>query len=146
MRSKVWLVVVILAATYTGAQSASYPTMITLTPASSTQPCLAGAAAASKGYTICGQNNSITVDFGDGKGYVSGTGAAGPPGKDGVNGTSATVTVGTTTTGPVASVKNSGTTSAAVFDFVLPVTSIQPTITCATMTVGTTGVVLGGCK
>lgn len=45
--------------------------------------------------------------------------AAGPEGKPG---TAATVTVGTVTTGLSAAVTNSGTSSAAVLDFVLPVT------------------------
>lgn len=39
---------------------------------------------------------------------------------DGVDGKAATITVGTVTEGETASVVNSGTTSAAVFDFVLP--------------------------
>jgi hypothetical protein len=47
-------------------------------------------------------------------------GTNGAQGPAGTNGTAATVTVGTTTTGATASVTNSGTTSAAVLDFVLP--------------------------
>ena len=46
-----------------------------------------------------------------------------PPGADGADGAAATIAVGTTTTGAAgtsASVTNSGTTSAAVFDFVIP--------------------------
>lgn len=39
---------------------------------------------------------------------------------DGDDGTSATISVGTVTSGATASVTNSGTSSAAVFDFVLP--------------------------
>lgn len=39
---------------------------------------------------------------------------------DGVDGKAATITVGTVTEGETASVVNSGTTSAAIFDFVLP--------------------------
>lgn len=45
------------------------------------------------------------------------TGDTGPAGEDGA---AATVTVGSVTSGATASVTNSGTTSAAVFDFVLP--------------------------
>jgi hypothetical protein len=51
------------------------------------------------------------------------TGPAGATGANGPAGTAATVTVGTVTTGAPgtsASVNNSGTTSAAVFDFVIP--------------------------
>lgn len=50
-------------------------------------------------------------------------GQDGQDGQDGADGTAATVTVGTTTTGAAgtnASVTNSGTVSAAVFDFVIP--------------------------
>ena len=47
-------------------------------------------------------------------------GTNGAQGPAGTNGTAATVTVGTTTTGATASVTNSGTTSAAVLNFVIP--------------------------
>lgn len=46
--------------------------------------------------------------------------AIGSAALDGVDGKAATITVGTVTEGEKASVVNSGTTSAAVFDFVLP--------------------------
>ena len=47
-------------------------------------------------------------------------GTNGTPGAKGDTGAAATISVGTVTSGAVASVKNSGTTSAAKFDFVLP--------------------------
>lgn len=47
-------------------------------------------------------------------------GETGPQGPAGSAGTAATVTVGTTTTGATAAVTNSGTSSAAILDFVLP--------------------------
>lgn len=50
-------------------------------------------------------------------------GPAGPPGKDGQ---AATVTVGRVTTGAKVSVKNSGTATNAVLDFVLPEGSTNP--------------------
>lgn len=56
-------------------------------------------------------------------GETGATGATGPkgaPGEKGADGAAATITVGTVTSGAAASVTNSGTTSAAVFDFVLP--------------------------
>jgi hypothetical protein len=53
-------------------------------------------------------------------GNTGATGAQGTNGTNGTNGTAATVTVGTTTTGATAAVTNSGTTSAAVLNFVLP--------------------------
>lgn len=62
-------------------------------------------------------------------------GPVGPPG------TAATVTAGTTTTGAAgtsASVVNSGTTSAAVFDFTIPRGDTGATGTAATVAVGTT--------
>ena len=47
-------------------------------------------------------------------------GLTGPAGTNGSDGTAATVTVGTTTTGATAAVTNSGTSTNAVLDFVLP--------------------------
>ena len=47
-------------------------------------------------------------------------GTNGAPGAKGDPGTAATISVGTVTSGATASVKNSGTASAAKFDFVLP--------------------------
>lgn len=57
------------------------------------------------------------------KGDTGATGATGPKGatgEKGADGAAATITIGTVTSGAAASVTNSGTTSAAVFDFVLP--------------------------
>lgn len=57
------------------------------------------------------------------KGETGETGPAGQDGQDGQDGAAATITVGTTTTGSPgtnASVTNSGTSSAAVFNFVIP--------------------------
>ena len=53
-------------------------------------------------------------------GATGATGPRGPQGEKGADGAAATITVGTVTSGAAASVTNSGTTSAAVFDFVLP--------------------------
>lgn len=57
------------------------------------------------------------------KGDTGATGATGPkgaPGEKGADGAAATIKVGTVSSGAAASVTNSGTGSAAVFDFVLP--------------------------
>ena len=57
------------------------------------------------------------------KGDKGDTGAQGPAGADGQDGQAATIQVGATTTGEPgtnATVTNSGTSSAAVFDFVVP--------------------------
>ena len=56
-------------------------------------------------------------------GLTGATGAAGADGADGADGAAATIAVGTITTGvagSAASVSNSGTSSAAVFDFSIP--------------------------
>ena len=53
-------------------------------------------------------------------GATGATGPQGPAGSPGADGAAATITIGTVTSGAAASVTNSGTTSAAVFDFVLP--------------------------
>ena len=53
-------------------------------------------------------------------GLTGPAGADGTNGTNGIDGTAATITVGTTTTGATASVTNSGTSSAAVLNFVLP--------------------------
>lgn len=54
------------------------------------------------------------------KGDTGATGATGAPGATGPAGQAATIRVGTVVSGTSASVTNSGTSSAAVFDFVLP--------------------------
>lgn len=78
---------------------------------------------------LCGQKNtsgvtSISMSV-DGGSYITlpaqGTpGPAGAAGAAGVAGTAATVKVGTVTTGTPASVTDTGTSSAAVLNFVLP--------------------------
>lgn len=99
------------------AQAQSYPSVIQLSPASATYPCPVGLAAKNGTSIICPtQPGAITVDFGDSKGYVP-LGQTGPKGDPG---TAATVAVGATTVGSTASVTNSGTPSAAVFNFVVP--------------------------
>ena len=52
--------------------------------------------------------------------YTVKNGTNGTPGAKGDTGTAATISVGTVTSGATASVKNSGTASAATLDFVLP--------------------------
>lgn len=112
------------------------PTFILdLVPAAPNFPCIAAPAGY---YAICGQSNAITVDFGDGKGFVSlkgGKGDTGLPGtngingangKDGINGTNglpATIALGNVTTLPAgaqAAVTTSGTAQNAVFSFGIP--------------------------
>ena len=68
-------------------------------------------------------------------------GPAGPPGKDGQDGQAATITVGSTTTGNPgtnASVINSGSSSAAILDFVIPRGATGANGEAATISVGTT--------
>ena len=67
-------------------------------------------------YAYMGQRTSI-------RGEVGATGATGATGASGSAGSAATISVGTVSTGAAgssASVTNSGTSSAAVFDFVIP--------------------------
>jgi hypothetical protein len=69
------------------------------------------------------------------------TGTTGATGATGNPGTAATVAVGTTTTGAAgssATVANSGTTSAAVFDFTIPRGNTGDTGSAATVAVGST--------
>jgi hypothetical protein len=61
-----------------------YPTIWELNPASTSFPCVS-VAATDKTFALCGQNNAITVDFGDGKGYVN-LGTPGPQGPAGIPG------------------------------------------------------------
>lgn len=61
----------------------------------------------------------------------------GDTGETGATGTAATIAVGTVTGGATASVTNSGTSSAAVFDFVLPKGDTGSTGSAATISVGT---------
>ena len=70
------------------------------------------------------------VDAGPIQGPVGPQGPTGPTGSTGATGTAATATAGTTTTGAPgssANVLNAGTTSAAVFDFVIPRGDVGPT-------------------
>ena len=85
-------------------------------------------------------NNAIlnfVIPRGD-NGTPGATGATGPQGNAGL---AAIVNAGTTTTGAPgtsASVTNSGTTSAAVFDFTIPRGDVGPTGSAATIAAGTT--------
>ena len=76
-----------------------------------------GAAGSSAVITNVGTSNAATFDF------TIPRGDTGADGADGADGSAATIAVGTVTTlaaGASATVTNSGTTSAAVFDFGLP--------------------------
>jgi hypothetical protein len=79
-----------------------------------------GATALASGDIAEGQIVTVTYDGTNWQMAVGGTGSTGPQGNPG---TAATVEVGTTTTGEPgtnAAVTNSGTSSAAVLDFVIP--------------------------
>ncbi len=70
-----------------------------------------------------GTPSDAVLDFGIPKGDTGATGAAGADGIDGVDGAAASIQVGTVTTvgsGEAATVSNSGTPAAAVFDFEIP--------------------------
>lgn len=116
-------------------QTASYPTVIQLTLASTTYSCPIGTAAQNKTYVLCqNQPGVITVDFGDGKGYVPLTGAPGPQGPQGVQG----VPGPTGAIGPTGIAGPSGSQG--------PPGVIQSTITCtAASFTETGGIVISGC-
>ena len=82
-----------------------------------------GAAGTSASVTNSGTSSAAILDFVIPKGDTGDTGPAGADGADGAPGAAATISVGSTTTGnpgTSASVTNSGTSSSAVFNFVIP--------------------------
>jgi len=122
-----------------------------------------GAAGTSAAVSNSGTSSAATLNFTIPKGVDGINGAVGPTGDSayqsavkggyafseaawvaslkGVKGDAATVAVGTTTTGAAgtsAAVSNSGTTSAAVFNFTVPKGDVGATGTAATVAVGTT--------
>ncbi len=77
-------------------------------------------------YTITGTSQLLSVPYAL---YAEQSGTPGTPGPAGPQGQAATVTVGATITGPSgsnAAVTNSGTSTAAIFDFVIPAGATGP--------------------
>lgn len=70
-------------------QGQSPITIRSLTPANSQWQCPANLATPIS-WIECPQNGVITVDYGDGRGFVPAVGPAGKDGKDGTNGTNGT--------------------------------------------------------
>lgn len=106
-----------------------------------------GAAGTSANVTNSGTTSAATFNFTIPRGDTGATGATGAKGDKGDTGDAATIAVGTTTTGAAgssASVTNSGTSSAAVFNFSIPrgdtgaTGATGATGTAATIAVGTT--------
>jgi collagen type VII alpha len=106
-----------------------------------------GAPGSSANVTNSGTTSAATFNFTIPRGDVGATGATGATGSTGATGTAATIAAGTTTTGAAgtsASVTNSGTSSAAVFDFTIPQGNVGATGatgatgTAATIAAGTT--------
>jgi hypothetical protein len=111
-----------------------------------------GAAGSSATVTNSGTSSAAVFDFtipqglkGD-KGDTGDTGPTGATGSTGDTGAAATIAVGTTTTGSAgssAAVANSGTSSAAVFDFTIPTGAQGPSgvvsVTSPLIDSGTTG-------
>jgi len=88
-----------------------------------------------------GTINNAILNFVIPRGDTGTPGATGATGPQGNAGLAAIVNAGTTTTGAPgtsASVTNSGTTSAAVFDFTIPRGDVGPTGSAATIAAGTT--------
>jgi hypothetical protein len=82
-----------------------------------------GAAGTNASVTNSGTLIDPVLNFTIPRGAAGAAGATGPQGPQGNTGTAATISPGTTTTGAAgsnASVFNSGTTSAAIFDFTIP--------------------------
>lgn len=82
-----------------------------------------GAAGSSASVTNSGTTSNAVFNFTIPRGDTGATGSTGPQGPKGDTGTAATIAAGTTTTGAAgtsASVVNSGTSSAAVFNFTIP--------------------------
>ena len=82
-----------------------------------------GAEGTNAAVTNSGTSSAAVFDFTIPRGDTGATGPAGADGADGADGDAATIAVGTVTTGAPgssATVTNSGTTSAAVFDFSIP--------------------------
>ena len=82
-----------------------------------------GAAGTSATVTNSGTSSAAVFNFTIPQGIKGDTGNAGTNGTNGTNGTAATIAAGTTTTGAAgssATVTNSGTSSAAVFNFTIP--------------------------
>ena len=82
-----------------------------------------GSAGSSATVTNSGTSSAATFDFTIPKGDTGSDGANGQDGADGQDGAAATIAVGSVTTGAAgssASVTNSGTSSAATFDFTIP--------------------------
>lgn len=82
-----------------------------------------GAAGTNASVTNSGTSSAAVLEFTIPRGETGATGPAGADGADGADGQAATISVGTTTTLPAgssATVTNSGTSSAAVFNFGIP--------------------------
>lgn len=82
-----------------------------------------GAAGSNASVTNTGTATAAVLNFTIPAGATGPAGAEGPAGTDGSDGSAATVAVGSVTTGAAgssATVTNSGTTSAAIFDFSIP--------------------------
>lgn len=82
-----------------------------------------GSAGSSAVITNGGTSGAAVFNFTIPRGDTGATGATGPQGSTGAAGAAATIAAGTTTTGSAgsnATVANSGSSSAAVFDFTIP--------------------------
>jgi hypothetical protein len=103
-----------------------------------------GAPGTSASVVNAGTGQNAILNFTIPQGATGATGPTGPQGPQGIPGTAATVSVGTTTTGAAgssASVSNSGTSSAAVFNFTIPrgdTGATGPQGSAATIAAGTT--------
>jgi len=122
----------------------STPGLLGVVPSTTVGATTTGAAGSSASVTNSGTLIDPILNFTIPQGATGATGATGPQGPQGNTGSAATIAAGTTTTGAAgsnASVVNSGTSSAAVFDFTIPrgnTGATGATGTAATITAGTT--------
>lgn len=118
--NQVWVSIAVVSSKNTGAFVWSTPGLLGVVPNITFGTVITGApgtnAAVVNTGTATNPNLIFTIPRGD-------TGATGPTGATGAPGAAATIAVGTTTTGAPgssATVVNSGTSSAAIFDFTIP--------------------------
>jgi hypothetical protein len=122
----------------------SVPGLLGVVPSTTVGATTTGAAGSNASVTNSGTLIDPILNFTIPRGTTGDTGATGPQGPQGNAGAAATVAAGTTTTGAAgsnATVVNSGTSSAAVFDFTIPrgnTGATGATGTAATITAGTT--------
>lgn len=142
--NEVWVSIALVNSRSNAALSWSTPGLFGTIPYFTFGAVITGAPGTNASLVNTGNAINPNLIFTIPRGDVGATGATGATGPQGPTGNAATIVVGTTTTGAAgtsASVTNSGTTSAAVFNFTIPrgdTGATGATGTAATIAVGTT--------